>query len=145
MEDYLAIAFVVSIIIYPIVYLFLGKRREKISFIKKLGEFAFIGYLVMLILVTLVMNYDPNVTWESNLIPLKDIVQNITVQKSFIGLTQFNFNIIMFMPLGTLLPIVIDKKIWSFKSTFKIAFVTSFAIEICQYFTGRALDNCTFC
>lgn len=138
--NYFIIAFVSAIIIYAIVYLSLRKRRGKISFIKFLGEFTFVGYLIMLILVTLVMDYDPSVVRESDLIPFRDIMQNIILYNNFIGLKQFNLNIIMFMPVGTLLPIVFNGRKWGVKSVFIVSLIVTFFIEICQYFTGRALD-----
>ncbi|WP_180964048.1 VanZ family protein [Haloimpatiens massiliensis] len=140
MENYFVIAFALSVIIYSIMYLYLRKRRAKISFIKFIGEFTFIGYLIMLILVTLVMDYDPNVVRESDLIPFKDIIKNIILQENFIGLKQFNLNIIMFIPLGMLIPIIINKKRWSFKAILFLSFIVTFLIETCQYFTGRAFD-----
>lgn len=94
----------------------------------------------MLILVTQVMGYDPNRISPSNFIPLKDIIDNIVSIRSFRGVEQFVLNMIMFVPIGVLFPIVFNKKGWNLKSIFLASFSITFMMELIQFVIGRAVD-----
>ncbi|MDP4178969.1 MAG: VanZ family protein [Bacillota bacterium] len=137
---YFGIGSILSIIINIIVYLFSIKKKEVISIGKIISRLIFVGYLIMLILVTLIMNYNPSIVEKSNLIPFVDILNNIKLYGLFNGLNQFGLNVIMFIPMGILLPIIFKKKNWNFKFALFISFAITFAIEIMQFFTGRAAD-----
>lgn len=56
------------------------------------------------------------------------------------NLSQGMMNVLLFFPLGVLLPNVFLKNKWSIFSIAISCFVVTFTIEILQFFGGRSLD-----
>ncbi len=113
-----------------------GKDRKKMP-MHFLLIFLFVVYMMIMIYVTGIGTvfdigqYGSIIRRrEINLIPFKELIEN----------RYFDFpNIIMFMPLGFLVPTIWKKKRKAWKVVL-IGLMTSFLIEFCQLFNYRATD-----
>lgn len=73
-----------------------------------------------------------------NLIPFQFIIQSWAMGRQK-QITQTIANVVMFLPLGFLFPVVF-KRARTFWKTFVCMLLISFFIEFVQYFIGRAAD-----
>jgi glycopeptide antibiotics resistance protein len=131
-----------SLLIYLPIY-FLQKRRfGKQPFVRHLVVYAFIGYCLSLLYLT-VLWYYPNITFDPgyyflNLQPFIWVreVYDMGTEKMF---NQLAMNILMFVPYGLLLPMTFEKmkRLWK---TALCALCITIAIETLQYFMGRSAD-----
>lgn len=76
---------------------------------------------------------------EISLIPFKGIVEMIQGGINTHSIINIIGNIVMFMPIGFLIPLVYDK-LNSYKKVVLFGFVTSLIIELTQLFLARGTD-----
>jgi len=136
----LACVCIISVLYIPI-YLLVGKvLKIKIPFMRQTGVVFFIGIIFSIIWATiLVGGIDINVNkYYLNLVPFTRFfrVYKMGIKKEF---TQIFSNIIMFIPVGSLFP-VIFRRGRTVKRTMIFGCVFSLTIEFIQYFIGRSAD-----
>ncbi|MEE8808552.1 MAG: VanZ family protein [Lactimicrobium sp.] len=106
----------------------------------KIAAFFLTGWLVMFIYVTQIMSFGNGMGQLINLRPLHDFyIAWRYGSDNAQGIWQFLLNIIMFVPLGLLLPIV-SKKYRCWHRTICAAFVLSLATEVLQLISMRGTD-----
>ncbi len=131
---------VILLIIVGIIYLpfYFILRKKQIPLLRQLSYLGLAGIIFIILFATILisiigsgLNFNPPYH-RLNLIPFSWLFDTFTM-------SQVISNIIMFIPLGFLLPIVF-KKFRSFFNTTLFAFAFSFFIECFQYFIGRSSD-----
>ena len=148
MEQYLylgaqciAIALPLTIIIYLIIYRLISKKRGRVSKLKAGAEFLLIGWFITMLLVVFKaflatreegagMNFEP-------LLPIFQAIRyGLNSSHMF---NQFYLNILMFVPLGVLAPIVFNK-LDSYPRITGVSFIITLLIEVIQGVVGRCSD-----
>lgn len=116
-------------------YFSLRKKQEKIFISSMLWRFTFLFYLYLVIDVTGVGTLEDIFSYPELIRP-EEI--NLIPFQSGVGLLNI-LNIIMFAPLGFLLPLIWEqcRKLWS---TALLGFQLSLMIELLQLFNRRATD-----
>ena len=133
-------AILITGILYAIIYNLLKSKREKPSKGIMLAEYVLLGWVVMFIYVTQIMSFGNGLGDGANFIPLQQFVIAIRYGSNNAGgVWQFLLNIIMFIPLGFLLPIVF-KKHANWKSVFIISLSFTVATELLQLISSRGTD-----
>lgn len=122
-------------IIYQVIVMKSKKNSEKTSKKHLIWVYVFIIYLFLCLIIAGIGSiwdigrYESIIrTEEINFIPF-----------SSEGMMTYIFNIMMFMPLGFLLPFI-WKNMRKLKTVILISLVYSFSIEICQLFNRRNSD-----
>ncbi len=134
------IAAAVSIILYACIYNILKKKREKPTKRTMFAEFVLVGWVVMFIYVTQIMSFGNGMGERMNLLPLRQFITAFRYgSNNANGVWQFLLNIIMFVPLGFLLPIVF-KKLRSWHGILIVSLAFTVATELFQLITYRGTD-----
>lgn len=131
------IGFFCICILYSPIYFILRKR---VGFLIQLTSLL-LGFSVLLILYVTIfiggINFNSNYHLI-NIVPFKFMME--TYEMGYRAMiSQVISNMIMFVPIGLLLPIVF-KKCREFKFTALYVFLFTFSIEFIQYFIGRSCD-----
>ena len=131
------IGFFCICILYSPIYFILKKR---VGFLIQLTSLL-LGFSVLLILYVTIfiggINFNSNYHLI-NIVPFKFMME--TYEMGYRAMiSQVISNMIMFVPIGLLLPIVF-KKCKEFKFTALYVFLFTFSIEFIQYFIGRSCD-----
>lgn len=131
------IGFICICILYSPIYFILRKR---VGFLRQLTSLL-LGFSVLLILYVTIfiggINFNSNYHLI-NIVPFKFMME--TYEMGYRAMiSQVISNMIMFVPIGLLLPIVF-KKCREFKFTALYVFLFTFSIEFIQYFIGRSCD-----
>ncbi|MGN0514368.1 MAG: VanZ family protein [Lachnospiraceae bacterium] len=133
---------IISAIAYLPFALYITKRLGRQTFLYHLVRFAFIGYLLSLIYLTLLWYY-PDITFQPeyyflNLKPFIWVreVYDMGIKKMY---EQLILNVGMFIPYGLLLPMAI-KNARNFRTVSLIVLFSTIGIEVIQYFMGRSAD-----
>lgn len=134
----LPVACVLSLLVYLPVCL--AHRKEKRPFLRHLTVYAFLVYCGIVLFATLFLggiNFAPGY-YLLNLQPFIWITETYEMGWARM-IEQLILNILMFIPLGFLAPMVFQslRRLWS-AAAFSLC-CTVF-IEVFQYFTGRAAD-----
>lgn len=131
--SYLAKATLTGSILYLIIYTLGSLKRGKVNAVKVFFEYIFTVYLVGVCMVTGIAQFSTMELTDSfdfNIIPFQSN-----------SLLLFALNIIMFIPMGSLIPIVFKKKYWKTINILMVGILTSLFIEVVQLmFVGRAAD-----
>ncbi len=137
----LIILLVVGLCYLPIYFII---QKRQIPILKQLSWLALAGIIFIILFATILLNviaggltFNPPYH-RLNLVPFNWLFD--TWEMGFRAMiTQVISNVIMFVPLGFLLPIVF-KTFRSLLKTTRSAFCFSFLIEVFQYFIGRSCD-----
>lgn len=118
-------------------------RGRRTTFWHEAGTAAFYCYLFLLGEVTVnygcIVNGRFSLAESFNLIPFWGIVDIIATKSTYLVILNIAGNIILFMPLGFLLPLLWER--WrSAKATVLLGAGLSFSIEFLQFFTSRGTD-----
>lgn len=124
-----------AVILLPVIVTFQITLWKPVSLRRKIWMIILGLYLAAVFSVVGI----PNIKYigiepQFNLIPIVDIVN-----APFGYMKNTVLNILLFLPLGFLLP-VIWKEFWNLKRTAVFGFVLSLAIELSQIFTYRLTD-----
>lgn len=134
------IAGIITGIMYFIIYKILGKKREKISKGRMLVEYLLTGWVIMFLYVTQIMSFGNGIGSLFNLKPLHQFYIAFRYgSNNAQGVWQFLLNIIMFVPLGILVPIIF-KKCRNWKKIFTISFLFTLGTELLQLISRRGSD-----
>ena len=127
-------------VVYAGIYIILKSKRKKPGCPTIIAEFALVGWLAAFIYVTQIMAFGNGMGDMLNLVPFKQFVVAFRYGSNNAGgVWQFLLNIIMFMPLGFLLPIVF-KRFRNWHSVFIISLAFTVATELMQLITSRGTD-----
>jgi len=131
---------VVTAICTPLCLLFNKVLKIETSFTRQLIFVFFIGVIVVIIWATILIGGVELGTQEHflNLIPFKQIFNGYDMRFEKM-IAQVLSNVIMFIPVGILFPIVFRKN-RAIKNTMICCIGFSAFIEIVQYFIGRSAD-----
>lgn len=116
-------------------YFVLRKKQEKIVFLSMVWRWIFLFYLYLVIDITGVGTLEDLLSYPELIRP-EEI--NLAPFQSGVGLLNI-LNIIMFAPLGFLLPLI-WKQCRKWTSTVLLGFEFSLMIELLQLFNRRATD-----
>ncbi|MGX4599094.1 VanZ family protein [Faecalimicrobium sp. JNUCC 81] len=137
--------FPLSLLITAIIYIIICKIKniniKGRNRTKALSEFALIGFFVMFIYVTQIMDFNGGLGSGLNLKPLHPFYISAkygTVNGGMIS--QIWLNVLMCIPLGILLPIVFPKRFDRYLPVFIVSFGLTFVTELIQLLTGRSAD-----
>ncbi len=134
------IALVVTAAVYIGIYFLLKKKREKPAKRTILAEFVLVGWVVMFIYVTQVMSFGNGMGDRMNLAPLRQFITAFRYgSNNASGVWQFLLNIIMFVPLGFLLPVVF-KRLRSWHGVLIVSLAFTVATELLQLISYRGTD-----
>lgn len=134
------IAIVITVAVYTGIYNLLKKKREKPSKRTMLAEFVLVGWVVMFIYVTQVMSFGNGMGERMNLVPLRQFITAFRYgSNNASGVWQFLLNIIMFVPLGFLLPVVF-KRLRSWHGVLVVSLAFTVATELLQLISYRGTD-----
>lgn len=134
------IALLVSVAIYVVIYNVLKKKREKPDKAHVFVEIMLIGWGIMFIYVTQLMSFGNGMGARINMQPLRLFFTAFRYgSNNASGVWQFFLNIIMFVPLGFLYPIVF-KKHRNWHSVLIVSFICTAATELVQLITHRGTD-----
>ncbi|MEG0857209.1 MAG: VanZ family protein [Terrisporobacter sp.] len=121
-----------GVIIYFLAIGILGltNKRRKIEIKKSMVELILVIYMITLLEITGIIGMKFHFGfYNMNLIPFTD--------KSKGSILMVILNFLLFVPYGTLLPIVFKKGKWNWKKMMIIGFATTISIEALQLFGGR--------
>lgn len=135
----LPIIAIISFVFYLPLHLWNTHKYVKVSFLYSFVRYVFIVYILSLIYLTILWYY-PNITFHPehhfmNLRPFRWMYEGYEMGTRRM-ITQLVLNIGMFIPFGILLPLILHEH----KQTLVIIFVSTFSIEMLQYFIGRSAD-----
>lgn len=119
------------LILTPVIQILIKAQRRKIRSIHTIGVFLYVCVLTGIFSVTGI----PNIKYwkfdfSYNVIPMADIFNNTT---------QYLLNVLMFMPIGFLLPLLWERY-QGIKQVLKFGCFLTVFIETVQIFTFRATD-----
>lgn len=141
---YAVFVFPVIALLSAVLYLpfFLAHRKEKYSKLYHLARYALIGCALSLLYLTILWYY-PDITFRPeyyfwNLRPFVWLTQVYEMGLRRM-LEQLITNVVMFIPLGFLLPVVFQKLRRFLPALGTVTGVT-LLIEITQFFIGRSAD-----
>ncbi len=135
----LAVIFIVVISVLYVPILFTLKKKGK-SILRQLSYLALFCSFFLIIFATLLfteINFRPE-QYVLNLTPFKWVeeVNSNGIDRVIVEVVP---NIIMFIPLGSFLPVVF-KMMRKLYRAFFIIFLVTFSVEFLQYFIGRSSD-----
>lgn len=142
MTDPDAIITIITAAVAYVILFFILKRRRKTPVIHIIiCEFLLTEWAAMLIYISFLMWYTPDMSahLNLNLIPFYSIY--IAAKYNlYIGLWQYVLNIFIFVPLGILLPLVFSERMKRFKNVMLTGLIISFLIEMIQIIPDRDTD-----
>ncbi|MEL7609716.1 MAG: VanZ family protein [Bacillota bacterium] len=134
----LPLAAIAGAVVYFPLFLYRRKRSPGFSPLRHLLGYLFCAYAGMVLLV--VFLWHPGLSQRLlNLYPFMDIIGAYAGGGSMLS-SQFMLNIAMFLPLGLFLPFAFPRRGNRAYKVALIALCATLAIEITQYFLGRAAD-----
>lgn len=142
--SYFLPALIIALILYLPFLVYRLKKDSSYPIVRHVFCFALILYLVMLFIIVFIWQTFPMTSFfgggfNFNLFPFTEFAKQYMLYDGFY-LSQLMLNIIMFIPLGFLLPIVFPYKVNRFYKTALIALFTTVTIELIQFFIGRFAD-----
>lgn len=112
---------------------------DRISFLRQTVRVSFVAITLVILSATIFMGFDIyTLQHHVNLNPLQYLRESHNIYSERVIL-QLISNVVMFIPVGCLFPLVCEKRA-SFWQTAVYSFAFSFSIEFVQYFTGRVSD-----
>lgn len=142
------IAALAAALIYFVIYLFQRRRGMQLPILRHIAGYAFCGYLLLLLYavffygiqyIQYALQYEGGAPRYINLRPFSELFAAMFDEKGILG-SQVTLNVLLFVPLGMLLPLVFPRKFNRFWKVSLCAFCATLAIETIQYFIGRSAD-----
>ena len=128
-------------VLYAAVYIIEKKKRGKISFGRTAAEFLLLWWFVTFVYITQIYRFGNGLGDLYNIRPLRVFV--VAFRYGMVRaeiVKQFALNIVMFLPLGLLLPVVFPKKCRSWWRIFLISLTLTVITEFLQLFSRRGTD-----
>lgn len=146
LKSSIIIGIVVFLIIRLIIFFILKTRKNeniKIDISSWIFQFVLIVYIVGVLNVTggidVFKNGISEYSMSPNIIPIITTIQDIMENPSGM-LEQIIYNIVLFIPLGFLLPKSMSKIKWNIKKIVLSGLFMIFIVEGLEYLTGRYFD-----
>ncbi len=133
----------ISIIIYAVILAVLwiiGKRNfikiRPLSIKKMIVEYLLVLYIIVILQITGIIGMSFHISW------FVESIQLFELSIPFVGssILMVTLNLMLFIPLGFLIPVVLKSKNWTWKKVFLIGFLLSFCIEFLQLLGGRFFE-----
>lgn len=121
-----------GIIIYLLILgiLWVANKRRGVKIKNNIAGLMLSIYMVALLRITGIIGIKFRFGYYNmNLIPFTDMSKG--------SILMIILNLLLFVPYGTLIPIVFKKIRWNWKKVMMIGFITTFSIEVLQLFGGR--------
>lgn len=132
-------AIILSLAVYLPLYVGL-LRKKRWPFLRLFAAYALVGYSVMLVIVTFfLLPRLGEISYSINLTPFRAF-HDAYVYGSTHVLQQYVLNIIMFIPLGLLLPVIFPHRMTRWLPVMITILSVTVTIEATQFFTGRVVD-----
>ena len=133
--------FFAALIAYATIYMMLRKKRPKPHALTIFAEFVLVGWFAMFIYVTQIYSFGNGMGDLYNLKPLRMFYIAFRYGSNNAGMVwQFLLNILMFVPLGLLLPVVFPRKCRTWPRIALISFCATAATELLQLISRRGTD-----
>lgn len=131
-----------TLVLYTIINFGMKNRRLEKPVFYTIGlEFLLVGWFVAFIYITQVLPFGNQLGGRINLQPLRPVYLALKYGAVNGGMAiQFLLNILMFLPLGFLIPIIFKRHQTNHLEILSISFILSSMTEITQYLTGRSVD-----
>lgn len=128
-------------VIYGLVYYVLRKRRVRPRWFIILAEYVLVGWMLLFIFVTQLMQFGNGMGEWFNLVPFRPFYTawNYGLVNAE-SLSQVGLNIVITVPLGFLLPIVFPHRYRRFVSVLLVGLALSVSTELSQLVTMRNAD-----
>ncbi len=120
---------------YLPVYFVVRKRVPNMYWLRHMINFVFITYLITILWQPALMD-----THYFNLMPFRETLYYTYTYGNRLTESQFMLNMIMFLPLGLMLPLVFPKRVNRFYKVTLITLAATALIEGVQYAIGRVGD-----
>lgn len=134
-------ALLVAAVMYFVFRQAVLKRREKPAGIKILAEFLLVCWFVLFLYITQVKSFGNGLGELYNLKPLQPFRTAFRYGSNNAGMVwQILLNILMFVPLGFLLPMVFPRKCATWPKVLLVSFATTLATELLQLISMRGTD-----
>ncbi len=131
----------ISSLLYAAIYWFFKNKRSRPTLSRIVCEYVLTGWLVMFLYITQVMSFGNGMGERLNLTPLKPVYLAIKYGPINAEMaTQILLNILMFVPLGILLPLVFKQRLNGYLPVLMVSFIATCLTEASQYITGRNAD-----
>lgn len=142
------VAAIIAAAVYLPVFLLQRRRNKNLPILRHAANYALCGYLLLLVYavflyginyINYLSGYDEAAAQRLNLRPLTELFSAMFEEAGILG-SQVTLNVLLFVPLGFLLPLVFPNKLNRFWKVALCALCTTFSIEAIQYFIGRSAD-----
>jgi glycopeptide antibiotics resistance protein len=131
-----------TLVLYTIIYFGMKNRRLEKPVFYTIGlELLLVGWFVAFIYITQILPFGNQLGGRINLQPLRPVYLAVKYGAVNGGMAiQLLLNILMFLPLGFLIPIIFKRHPTNFWGILSISFILSSMTELTQYLTGRSVD-----
>ena len=130
-----------AMVVYFAIFVSQRERRGNPKMINIAAEYVLIGWLIVFVYVTQVMSFGNGMGELFNIRPLHMFYIAFSYGSNNAGMVwQFLLNILMFVPLGFLLPVVFPKRCATWPRVLLVSFCVTLATELLQLFTRRGTD-----
>ena len=136
----LPLALLISMVVYLPIFFVLRKKSIPCNPLRHAFNICSICYMIVLFLIVFSGGRTAAYGRALNISPLKETLFYTYAYGEKLVNSQFMLNIFMFVPLGFLLPLVINKKSFGFIATLFSCLGITLAIEFIQYIIGRVAD-----
>lgn len=129
-------------VLYAFLYFGMKNRRLGKPVFYTIGlELLLVGWFVAFIYITQVLPFGNDMGERINLHPFRPVYLAVKYGAVNGGMAiQFLLNILMFLPLGFLIPIIFKHHQTNFWGILSISFILSSMTELTQFLTGRSVD-----
>lgn len=136
----LPLALLISMVVYLPIFFVLRKKSIPCNPLRHAFNICSICYMIVLFLIVFSGGRTAAYGRALNISPLKETLFYTYAHGEKLVNSQFMLNIFMFVPLGFLLPLVINKKSFGFIATLFSCLGITLTIEFIQYIIGRVAD-----
>jgi glycopeptide antibiotics resistance protein len=136
--SYLGVSLAAALILYAPIFII--KRKKGVSWARQAVNYLFTVYCLFLAMALFNPTYAGHVSACSvNWIPF-DAFRTTFVYDTSVAMTQYLLNILLFMPMGLLLPVVFPRRSGTLAKTLGWLAAIVVLAEAAQYLTGRVAD-----
>lgn len=143
LNHYLLPSMEIALLIWGIWFIFCLVLRKKGSYLEWRGRFLLLTSLAGIVFLTdaykVFVDGFPKFFMAPNLVPVFYSVQSL-IENPVVSIAQMGYNVILFAPVGFLLPVSFSKYRWNWWKVLLISLVMAGIIEGLEYCSGRYMD-----